>query len=131
MNFPGKHQHEMNSAVLPCCLWEHRNPNQSTPRQAQHALKYRGGGVHKAEQFHTAPLLLLLQPLVPALSPGTARLGGTASPVGSSHPWDGTWHSGQPARGTARANCKCMELSETALTPQPVTLDTGATPVSL
>lgn len=42
VNFPVKHHHEMNPAVLPCCLWKHRNASQTTPRQAQHALKYRG-----------------------------------------------------------------------------------------
>lgn len=112
--FPIKHHHEMNSATLLCCLWKHRNPNQTAPRQAQHALKSRG--VHqlwqKAAQSHTAPSSS-------PSAPGHSQAGGTASPLGSSHPWDGTWPSGQPARDTVRANTNCVTRSDQPSPPHP------------
>lgn len=102
VNFPVKHHHGMNSAVLPCCLWKCRNPNQTTPRQAQHALKHRGE--HKLWQ--KAGSVTESSPPLPRVPPGW----GTASPGVA----PGT---GAPARGTGRANCNGIDSSETAPLP--------------
>lgn len=109
--FPVKHHHGMNSAVLPCCLWERRNPNQTSPRQAQHALKYRGcTSFGRRQAVPQSPLLLC-----PRVPPGW----GTASPGVA----PGTV---APARALGGQTAKAALRDSSAPSP-----DTGATPVSL
>lgn len=117
VNFPVKHHHETNSAALPCCLWKHRHPSQTSPRQAQHAPK-RGESVSLGKR--QAGFTELLSSSSPGASCGPSARAepgwGHRQPRGQQPPLGWHWHSARGPRGqTAMSAAPSMALAPPAL----------------